>query len=698
MATDMPYTATEFEPVMDSDNTELKVPISPDVSLECTAPTPGQKICAMQDISYFSQPSTFDLPCTDTSPQADSQNSTLIQAAQISPTFDDSTLGMMAQSGQHDELLSLLDMSELNSTAPGTSGIQTAVVDELQELPQLLEFARDLPREKFVNRILLKYEQCEAKLDLFRNHLFNSLKKRDTFPYGTECELKRRLNMRNSDPACVKLAYDVHTLVLVIDGADISSIKDIISLSRKQSRLSSVPQSAVKSRPLHADSSDKCSCSTELNCLKDEISNMRADMLLFKQRQAADENHKSSERIRLNTTICTLQDEIATATETLQNSIGSLTERVVNIEHLSHQKIMQCKTFVSNNSKTILDLQVSLMRVKTSLESMTNTFNTSLANLSGKDSDVLSPCTPYVTQTHTQNTDEAALFGRETQPKDKSAHKSTQTVPAEDKQAQSSTPIMVSNLHSNPNVLPAYLANLIDLEDSDTHPATNSTQIVDHSTIEMCDNTEGNLYFGNAKIPDAPHKGGNSDSGRHEHNRLHRNINFTMIRKDIENSTKRKRQNRSPNLTHSDETNVANVDGFAQYVRKRPRRYFIGGLVPSDTESKVAQYISDQGLKVTKVTIFRKHRDGQSNVFACINVEDDGYTGVMTEDPLFWPRGVTCRPWLTRFELRQKRYRYLKGKRSYSDKRDSNISQTNEYDAECYNPYSALNQDNWAID
>jgi hypothetical protein len=31
-----------------------------------------------------------------------------------------------------------------------------------------------------------------------------------------------------------------------------------------------------------------------------------------------------------------------------------------------------------------------------------------------------------------------------------------------------------------------------------------------------------------------------------------------------------------------------------------------------------------------------------------VNVEDDENACYMTDDPYFWPRGITCRPWITK--------------------------------------------------
>ncbi|WAR25460.1 hypothetical protein MAR_011164 [Mya arenaria] len=81
---------------------------------------------------------------------------------------------------------------------------------------------------------------------------------------------------------------------------------------------------------------------------------------------------------------------------------------------------------------------------------------------------------------------------------------------------------------------------------------------------------------------------------------------------------------------------------FGQYVKRRPKRYYVGGFKPSITDSRLAKYINDQGLKVTNILIMRKRRF--NNVVIRINLEDDGQAdNILKED--FWPSGIVCRPW-----------------------------------------------------
>ena len=138
-------------------------------------------------------------------------------------------------------------------------------------------------------------------------------------------------------------------------------------------------------------------------------------------------------------------------------------------------------------------------------------------------------------------------------------------------------------------------------------------------------------------------------------NQTRRTINFAIIRREVaEASDDRRRHDQLPSYEQSHDDPENDVDDFEQYVRKRTKRYFVSGFKPSITEAKISQYVTERGLKVTKVAVNRKTRNYAVNVIVQVNVEDDGNADAMVNDFYFWPRGVTCKPWLSSYELRQR--------------------------------------------
>ena len=85
-----------------------------------------------------------------------------------------------------------------------------------------------------ITRILVQYASCEVKLENARFNILERLKDMKDFPNRLQCELKRRVHARTGESVTTKLAYDIHTLLSVVDGADHSDIKDLLSNDESQ--------------------------------------------------------------------------------------------------------------------------------------------------------------------------------------------------------------------------------------------------------------------------------------------------------------------------------------------------------------------------------------------------------------------------------------------------------------------------------
>ena len=53
---------------------------------------------------------------------------------------------------------------------------------------------------------------------------------------------------------------------------------------------------------------------------------------------------------------------------------------------------------------------------------------------------------------------------------------------------------------------------------------------------------------------------------------------------------------------------------FVQYEKKTPRRYHLGGFLPSITEDKIARYVNRRGPTVTFVRIWHSKRNKRNVV------------------------------------------------------------------------------------
>ena len=98
---------------------------------------------------------------------------------------------------------------------------------------------------------------------------------------------------------------------------------------------------------------------------------------------------------------------------------------------------------------------------------------------------------------------------------------------------------------------------------------------------------------------------------------------------------------RDDDSDHDDE----NDDDFEQYVKKKAKRFYLGGFLISVTRQVIAKYVKKRarGIKVTRIRIWKSRRNPNSVVIR-LNVEDNDQAKLL-ERRSFWPRGVTCRPW-----------------------------------------------------
>lgn len=132
--------------------------------------------------------------------------------------------------------------------------------------------------------------------------------------------------------------------------------------------------------------------------------------------------------------------------------------------------------------------------------------------------------------------------------------------------------------------------------------------------------------------------------------------------------------------------------------RMRSKRFYVGGFDTTVTADDIASLVSRKGPKVTMVRIFPSRRQSD-RVIIRLNVEADDNAELVTKRR-FWPKGIVCRPWLSRAAL-QKRHgdhpplehqEYNRTQRGQYVKQSSN----GYYDftgIETYNRYDTLNVD-----
>lgn len=148
------------------------------------------------------------------------------------------------------------------------------------------------------------------------------------------------------------------------------------------------------------------------------------------------------------------------------------------------------------------------------------------------------------------------------------------------------------------------------------------------------------------------------------------------------------RNSTGDNLGQSDLQNTRFVDNdvydgdndLLAYIRKKPKRFYIGGFKPGITEDMIYRYVKLRGPMPTMVRIFPMRK--RYGVVIRLNVEDDE-SAHLVGTPQFWPRKVVCRPWLSRAQFVSSTYN-----RRYNDRNEHQSTDEPNYGS--YNRYNEL--------
>ena len=119
-----------------------------------------------------------------------------------------------------------------------------------------------------------------------------------------------------------------------------------------------------------------------------------------------------------------------------------------------------------------------------------------------------------------------------------------------------------------------------------------------------------------------------------------------------------------------------NDDDFVIHVKRRTKRFYVGGFLPSITEKKLINYAARRGITLTWVNIHRYEH--QNRAVIRVNVEATKAGQLLEEG--FWPKGVMCRPWLSKGQFRN-RYQNTNSRNGddWNDGAEAHVAQQSEY-------------------
>ena len=646
----------EYEPVSTGENTEVKVPVTPKANRTGLVPS-----------NYLDTSDDFITPGQRVMADCDEQNS-----------FNDNDNDNDVMHGH------------------------------LAEYNKLSALVKELPGELFVNRILLDYSQCDANLERTRSMLFDIIREDDDFPFDRDADLKRRLNTKVGDSVAVKLANDIHKLLVVIEGSDYSELRDMISTGttrgRQRVRLASRTRSSscsetpapsaafgTSGRPaahsrlgtpavhksLEQTAPDECK--VHFKQLNSDVSDLKAEILLMKQRQIAIENSRSDQIKSLKSTVTSLSSELTSMVDTIKNKTSEINKTLSCMKTMHADNIETLKVQILENGKSLVEVQEQCLNAisaqrdalnKISGSNIQNAMQSPVSNgVIGSRASVLQSPSDGVS-----SFSERLSAAFEKQPDNLCNYSHVGTEPKSANLSVTEEPgpplhVFTAERMVGPS-LPVQSTAMTDdwARDIDALLCGGSGGDLASNVTSM----ENGLSFGNVPIPENQNVGssylnnlekiqsttkrricfadiyadiGTPSSPKVRSKRNHEADQPISVRVTDRDASSKPKSNDKPKQTLSIiSTDDASDDDFENYVRKRTKRYYIGGFLPTITESKITSFVTRKGLNVSKVTVFRNKRRG-TTVIRLNMVNNPESRRVL--DPGFWPKGVTCRPWLS---------------------------------------------------
>ena len=624
-----------------------------------------------------------------------------------------------------------------------------------QVFNKLVVLYRGLPKEMFVNRVLLNEASCEVTLENYRKTLFEEIRESDTFPYGLQCELKRRVNTRNGDTVAVKLAYDIHTLMSIMEGGEYSDMKDMIRPGRATRAVST---------PVRGNSTiQHCEYSAEIKSLIHDMITVKAELLNTKQKHVAIESARSSEIQALKLSIASLKSDfhlLSTTMSKFMTNIKLATERIESDKSMGVVQLKNEFRLMRQNMKTLEDtvdlFEDSLASVRhtssakpassskknrksqhsdTGTNGMNNLqsvevsrcgvseltgANPQISVHSDANSNVSESCSVSVDNQCGNNEGLApvqnAVCGEEADTT--ACNPQTALMNTSVGQMNQSDVWLAEAVEHRPNVnIPSHVNSpVVELSRNETgtdncHTMNTVTRVQDSIVSPQSPTTAVHTALYSEVAGTYSGSGRNrKEIGQFSHRVFdvsesassytgYDNASRTLLpvrapdgslpsvnAKNIPVRTSfQSRQN--VDAAHLESATVLSEVGsiededFIKYIRKRPKRYYLGGFTSGITESAIEQYVRKRhGPTVTWVSIWRSRRDRDSVVIR-LNVEDNEYTNLI-ESSRFWPRGVICRPWYDRTDDRSRNRRDFNQHARYNYYGRSDVDE--------YNPFSPL--------
>jgi hypothetical protein len=86
-------------------------------------------------------------------------------------------------------------------------------------------------------------------------------------------------------------------------------------------------------------------------------------------------------------------------------------------------------------------------------------------------------------------------------------------------------------------------------------------------------------------------------------------------------------------------------EDYSVYVRRKVKRFYVGGFKSNMTIDKFINYVERRGVTVTWVKFFEIRNSNRITIRLNIDADEKNCDSVLSD--WFWPKNVTCRPWMS---------------------------------------------------
>ena len=606
----------------------------------------------------------------------------------------------------------------VNVTQENVSSLFTEITEDTtnmhvpsQNVQNVLQLYRQLPKDMFLNQIISDYHSDEMELKELRNTLFSEIKCLAEFPFPIGSELKRRKKPKIGESTALKLCNDIYVLASIFEGAPFDDMKELLSISKQN-------YDNTQNETICIDSSDtntSCSHDSDIALFRSMLTTIQADLFSLKHENKSLREDYQKELKSIKADVILLKTDITESIDKLQETATDCKQVVDRVTDERYNGVTRVK-----NDLKIMQFDIKLLNdnLDSKCQDLTNKFSLvpklekRLSKFEQKLANSKEPSSDYV-NTHKPacgsniQTPEGSDAGTGGSPQlvaekiqsnyrlvcennDSDFTSSLVQCPITHKLYRVKGNSTVDTGNSNPNapIRPDTQSDSTVLKYPPTVCVSDATDTNANSTYNYfqdssCDPSNG-VHHSVINVPVS-----NRFEALHD-DRVNSDLSYSeALKRPVQSSTescnlptasipvriseRRKRNGKNngqdPTLSSQEvrskqdssqafgwSTGIEQGDGdgeFIKHIRRKSSRFYIGGFKPSITEMVLCSYVQRRGVHVSWINIRRYH--DQDRAVIQLNVDADKGSRLLEDG--FWPEEVVCRPWYPRNVFRQRNQR-----------------------------------------